>query len=131
MDDCCICLEKTDEVGHFACNHVFHKECLEKLQAHKYNRCPMCKSNYNVKKDDPTIDYSQNVVFNNMSDTNFNLNRYMRKWEKKDCFTKNHKFLIETLGDWNLSKNPNEVVSFSYKVMYIRCRECGVEKLIK
>lgn len=130
MDECCICLEKTDETGHYDCGHVFHKECLEKLQKYNFDRCPMCKS-ICTKNYKPPNNYTKNIIFNNMTNLDFDINIYLQKWEKTDCFAKNHEFLIETLGDWHIDNNSNEVVSFSYKVMYVQCKECGMEQLIK
>lgn len=130
MDECCICLEKTDEIGHYDCGHVFHKECLEKLRKYNFDRCPMCKS-LCTKNFKPPNNYTKNIIFNNMTNLEFDVNVYLQKWEKTDCFAKNHEFLIETLGDWHIDNNSNEVVSFSYKIMYVQCKECGMEQLIK
>lgn len=129
MEECCICLENENCVEFYDCKHVFHEDCLNKLKQFKFNRCPICKCKNSGIKQQKT--FTNKITFNNMTNREFNLNKYLCKWEKKDCIEKNHSFLVETLGDWYSNHNSDEIVSFSYKFMYIQCEECGINKFIK
>tara|TARA_B100001540_G_C15751002_1_gene617003 strand:+ start:424 stop:810 length:387 start_codon:yes stop_codon:yes gene_type:complete len=128
MTECYICLEETTNTNgerYYKCDHIFHKECIKKLSKFKFDCCPACKQE---------IDhiYDKNIIFNNMTrDRVFNLNNYLKKWKKKECIDNKHIFEMETLGDWVANKNSNEIIEFNYKYMYIKCRTCNIDKIIK
>ena len=61
----------------------------------------------------------------------FDLNNYLKKWNNKECFINNHSFEVETLGDWVSSNDSERILDFKYKFMYVKCKECNIDKIIK
>lgn len=49
MQNCSVCLDNIKENDKIIleCNHVFHKDCIKKLNNFI---CPLCRSNINIKK---------------------------------------------------------------------------------
>ena len=130
-DICAICLDENNEDNFVCnyCNNVFHNTCIKNMNN---NYCPLCRkelhnTSYNYK----------NYIFNNMSNLDdntennnknkYNINFYLEKWNNKKCFINNHKFKLETLGDWDILNND---FYFTYKCMYIECLDCKVSKLL-
>ena len=55
--DCCICYDIiTDQEGILSCDHIFHKECIEKWFKRSH-QCPLCRKS---KFDIPFEDYEKN-----------------------------------------------------------------------
>lgn len=75
----------------------------------------------------------ENYIFNNMShldninENEYNIYFYLDKWNNKKCFYNNHKFKLETLGEWDILNND---FYFTYKYMYIECLNCNKSKII-
>lgn len=129
---CAICLDditsEDESTNPYNCNHIYHKKCIEYLLKSnfkkKYN-CSLCQSNVKY-----TYKYT-NFVFNNMLEGEkiFNIDDYLKKWKCKECFQNNHKFLIETIGEWNFINISNP--TFEFKYMLIQCNNCKIEQFIQ
>ena len=46
----------------------------------------------------------------------YNIDKYIDKWGRKTCLDNNHKFRLETLGDWGLR---NGRLTFKYTYVCI------------
>lgn len=131
-DTCAICLDditnNNESTSPYNCNHIYHKKCIEYLLKSdlkkKYN-CILCQSNVKY-----TYKYT-NFVFNNMLEgiKTFDIDNYLKKWEKKSCLENNHKFIIETLGEWEFTSISNPI--FNYKCMLFECKNCKISQIIK
>lgn len=128
---CPICLdtiEINDISRPYNCDHIYHTECIKNL-------CDSsCKRKYNCSLCNERIKYEYkytNFVFNNMleGEKTFDIDLYINKWKYKNCINNNHKLLIETLGDWDVSSTHN--LKFNYKSMYIECLQCKITQIIK
>ena len=129
-DICAICLDENNKNNEdnficVHCNNIFHNSCIKKMNN---NLCPLCR------KELKNTSYNyENYIFNNMSnlynsnENNYNINFYLDKWNNKKCFHNNHKFKLETLGDWDILNND---FYFTYKCMYIECLNCNKSKII-
>lgn len=124
--ECVICLESIDKtIDTFmkcnVCENIFHKKCIYNL---KKKECPLCRTKINVN-------YSNkyNAIFNNMNDDEvYNIDKYIDKWGRKTCLDNNHKFRLETLGDWGLR---NGRLTFKYTCMHIQCIDCDISTIMK
>ena len=47
--ECSICLEKTNETVSIACNHTFHKRCIEEWTTRGHRTCPLCRGDISIK----------------------------------------------------------------------------------
>ena len=127
---CPICLdtiEINDISKPYICNHIYHKDCIKNLYTSG------CKRKYNCSLCNERVKYEYkytNFVFNNMLEGEkiFDIDIYINKWKYKNCIINNHKLLIETLGDWDMSSTRNLV--FTYKSMYIECLHCKSTQII-
>lgn len=127
MEICAICLDYVDSkdmTQPYKCNHIFHKNCIQKLCKSnfkkKYN-CILCKSR--IKYDS---NY-KNYVFNNMLEDErlFDLESYFSKWPNKSCFHNNHNFMIETIGEWDFQNNITDP-NFKFTCMLLQCKKCNI-----
>lgn len=135
MDPCPICLENiedsVDNTTPYDCYHTYHINCIKQLNKYNLptrNNCLLCMSDIkDFKIIKPPIKY----VFNNMLDgeRNFDIDSYLKKWNDHKCFEKNHKFHIETIGDWNCSKYKE--LYFTYNSMFIECENCKKHIIVK
>lgn len=124
--ECVICLEsinkKADSIIKCGiCENIFHKKCIYNL---KKKECPLCRTKINLHHSD-----KYNVVFNNMNDEDvYNIDKYIDKWGRKTCLDNNHKFNLETLGDWGLFDGR---LKFKYTCMHIQCVDCNISTIMK
>lgn len=121
-DICSICLEYNNEDNYTCmyCNNSFHNSCVKKM---KNNNCPLCRKELQIY----STNY-KNVIFNNMNThNNYDIDNYLNKWNNKKCFSDNHNFKLETLGDWSMIDNE---FKFTYKCMYIECINCNKTKIV-
>ena len=126
INECVICLEKfnTSIYKCPTCKNCFHNKCIRKL---KQNNCPLCRSSIIIPNNSKS-----NVIFNNMDETNklYNIDYFTNKWKDKTCLNENHKFILETLGDWISNNNNNNNLTFIYKCMYLECTNCKKNMII-
>lgn len=135
MDDniCPICIEPiTEKYKPYNCIHDYHKECIDILESsgiRKKYSCSLCQA----KKKIPVSDNDYlNYNFNNMleGEVNFDVQRFINKWTHKNCIKSNHKLYLETLGDWGFNNSERDL-KMNYKIMYVECKECNKNELIK
>jgi len=123
-NECVICLEEVDKHTNFKCKlckNIFHTKCIYNL---KEKKCPLCREEIKIE-----IKSKHNCIFNNMNDNDiYDVDKYISKWVRKTCISNNHKFCLETLGDWEMSSN--ELI-FKYTCMYIECADCNISTIIK
>ena len=123
---CSICLENINQESYDKfkcnqCNNTFHFSCILNL---KKNICPLCRSKIKYKQT------YNNYTFNNMNSSNkYNIDYYIYKWNDKKCISSNHKFKLETLGDWNFDNNYKPI--FTFKSMYVQCINCCTSNIIQ
>ncbi|CAJ2648512.1 unnamed protein product [Trifolium pratense] len=51
--ECAVCLckiEEEDEIRVLRCNHMYHRECLDKWIGFKNNTCPLCRDSLGPKR---------------------------------------------------------------------------------
>jgi E3 ubiquitin-protein ligase RHA2 len=51
--ECSVCLckiEEGDEIRVLRCNHMYHRECMDKWIAFKNNTCPLCRESLGPKR---------------------------------------------------------------------------------
>ena len=87
-------------------------------------RCSLCKE-YKITEKNNNYNYN----LNNLLDESINIQYYLNKWPHKKCIENNHFFNLETLGDWCMN-NSNEF-KMNFTMMYINCKNCKKELLIK
>lgn len=124
--ECVICLEKVDKNKNFkcrTCNNIFHTKCIYDL---KEKKCPLCREKIKIVHKS-----NYNVIFNNMNDNDvYDIDKYINKWGRKTCLSNNHKFCLETLGDWGLNSNTTDL-KFKYTCMHIQCVDCNISTIMK
>ena len=90
----------------------------------KEKKCPLCREKIKIE-----IKSKHNCIFNNMNDNDiYDVDKYINKLGRKTCISNNHKFCLETLGDWEMS---NSELIFKYTCMYIECADCNISTIIK
>lgn len=129
---CPICIEPvTDEYKPYYCNHLYHKNCIKQLQISKCNEykynCSLCKSALKLVSGNKKL--YKNYIFNNFLEKDMDVQYYIHQWSNKECLENNHKFKLETLGDWTMSNSRNFYMDF--KFMLVKCEECNKDQLIK
>lgn len=60
MENCIICLGDIKKGKYLACNHYFHKKCINKWLKNN-NNCPMCRTIIIIKKEKKQIQQIQQV----------------------------------------------------------------------
>ena len=131
-DICPICIEPiTNNYQPYNCKHYYHEECVNQLNNSKCkeykNNCSLCKAE--LKINIPKKKEYKNYVFNNFLDRPLNIQYYINKWSDKNCIDSNHKLVLETLGDWNMSKSREFTMDF--RMMHINCLQCNKDQLVK
>ena len=124
--ECVICLESMDENANSvieceSCRNIFHKKCIYKLQK---KECPLCRERIQLNNST-----NFNIVFNNMNEDDvYDIDKYVNKWGRKTCLSNDHRFCLETLGDWGLSDTG---LVFKYTCMHIQCIDCDISTIMK
>lgn len=125
--ECVICLEPVDKKKNFkckTCGNIFHTKCIYNLSE---KVCPLCRCKIKIE-----INSKYNCIFNNMNENDvYDVDKYINKWGRKTCLENNHKFCLETLGDWSLNNNSINDLKFKYTCMHIECVDCGISTIMK
>lgn len=122
--ECVICLEPVSNNKNFKCKkckNIFHSKCIYNLIE---KECPLCRERIKIE-----VNSKYNCIFNNMNENNiYDVDKYINKWGRKTCLSNNHKFCLETLGDWGMSSRG---LTFKYTCMHIECVDCNISTIMK
>jgi len=123
-NECVICLETVDKNKNFKCStckNIFHTKCIYNLIE---KECPLCRTEIKI-----IINTKYNCIFNNMNQNDIHdIDKYINKWGRKTCVSNNHKFCLETLGNWDMGSRGLE---FKYTCMHIQCVDCNISTIMK
>ena len=122
--ECVICLEPVDKKKNFkckTCENIFHTKCIYNLNE---KVCPLCRAEIKIM-----VESKYNCIFNNMNENNiYDVDKYIDKWGRKTCLSNNHKFCLETLGNWDMTSGR---LQFDYTCMHIQCVDCDISTIMK
>lgn len=122
--ECVICLEPINEHKNFKCKeckNIFHAQCIYNLIE---KECPLCRTPIKIE-----VNSKYNCIFNNMNENViYDVDKYINKWGRKTCLSNNHKFCLETLGDWGIF---NRKLKFKYTCMHVQCVDCNISTIMK